>query len=389
MSYSVWRGYDHANARFVQHHVRQNVRMWGTPVHVHRYMGPVEREASGSEFPTWDSWDEKDDATLPDHSRKGGSTEVDIQDLFFLENRDRKYDRDVYEVRGHYRTETPAFELERIGILPSGDTPILTFAHSELVEVLGRPLMPGDVLELPHRRQAQIDPDMPPIDRYYVVEDAYRPGEGYDVHWLPHLWQVRCSPVRDQQEFYDVLAKQWHDADGLPEDVTLLEVVSTAEGQLALTDALREEASRIWPFWYVQHGHLYVFEEWLERTGTPDNFRPVYRLVCAYGDGEPPNGAKPVGKGTQFPTTANDGEYFLRTDYVPPVLFRRESGKWAAIEVDHRRVWTPVTDSLTKMINERGSVVHEGTGKEIDKRQYVTKALLPRRRRLKGVEPDL
>lgn len=388
-AYRFWRGYDSANSRFIQFNLRRLLRMYGTPVVVHRYAGPVERKGEGSDAPSWKDWMERGDATLPDYAVKGGSTEVDIQDLLFLENRDRKYDRTLYEVWGWYRLDTPNFDLRQFGITISDDTPEMAFALTELVDVLGRPLVPGDVLELPHRRMGDFDGGTP-VNRYYVVEDAFRPGGGWDPHWLPHLWACRCSPVRDQQEFFDVLSRNWRDADGLPEDgVSVLEVISTADGQLALTDAVREEGSRIWPFWYVQQGHLYIFPEWQERTGPTSGDRPMYRLLCTFGDGEPPNGARPVGRGTSFPQDANDGDFFLRTDYVRPVLFRRENGRWTVFEIDWRRPWTPSTDALAAHVNERGTVRHDSTGEDIEQRQSPARALMPPRRRRKGVAPDV
>lgn len=382
--YRHWRGYDSANTRFVQFQIRRLLRMSGTPVIVHRYTGPVERQGTGSEPPAWNDWIERGDATLPDASVRGGSTEVDIQDLLFLENRDRKYDRVLYEIWGWYRLDTPNFELRQFGIVPSDDSPEMVFALSELVDALGRPLIPGDVLELRHRRQGDFDGGMP-VNRYYVIQDAYRPGNGWDAHWLPHLWACRCGPVRDQQEFYDILGREMEDADGVPiEGTTVMEVVSTADDTLALTDAIREEGARLWPFWYVQQGHLYVFPEWQESGDSC----AMCRLVCVFGDGEPPNGAVPVGKGTSFPEDAQDGDYFLRTDYRRPVLFQRESGRWKVVEVDWRRPWTPSTDVLAEHVNERGTLVHPSTGDEIPQRQSPARAFMPPRRRRKGVLPD-
>ena len=42
-----------------------------------------------------------------DTSASIGSDELYIQDVLFLENRDRKYDTDVYELRGAYTPADP------------------------------------------------------------------------------------------------------------------------------------------------------------------------------------------------------------------------------------------------------------------------------------------
>ena len=57
----------------------------GTDVLVHKYIGP------GSSTEATD--------TTPNYV---GNSVSNIQDLLFLENRDRKYDTDIYQLRGVY-----------------------------------------------------------------------------------------------------------------------------------------------------------------------------------------------------------------------------------------------------------------------------------------------
>ena len=64
----------------------------GTDLHLHKYLGPYDQGDTN-----------KDGAASPSQPRVTGSdlNETTIQDLLFLENRDRKYSDDVYTV-GEY-----------------------------------------------------------------------------------------------------------------------------------------------------------------------------------------------------------------------------------------------------------------------------------------------
>ena len=70
--------------------------MGGTDLHFHKYLGP------------YDQGDEnKDGAASPTNPQYSGDSlnERTIQDLLFLENRDRKYADDVYVIRGIYNVQ--------------------------------------------------------------------------------------------------------------------------------------------------------------------------------------------------------------------------------------------------------------------------------------------
>jgi hypothetical protein len=54
------------------------------------------------------------DATKPSYANQ---SEQNIQDLLWLENRDRKYDQDVYKMRGLYQRADQDFDLSQFGLL--------------------------------------------------------------------------------------------------------------------------------------------------------------------------------------------------------------------------------------------------------------------------------
>ena len=109
-----------------------------------------------------------------------------IEDLFLLENRDRKYDDDVYQMRGVYNAQDIDFDLSQFGLFLNNDTLFITFHYNFMIDTIGRKLMSGDVLELPNLK------DFNPLDsgiaraipKYYVIQDAAFASEGFSQTWL-------------------------------------------------------------------------------------------------------------------------------------------------------------------------------------------------------------
>jgi hypothetical protein len=75
---------------------------------------------------------------------------VNIQDLLFLENRDRTYDPNIYRLRGHYNVQNLDFDLSQFGLFLNNDIIFITVHYNDMIDIVGRKLMVGDVLELPH-----------------------------------------------------------------------------------------------------------------------------------------------------------------------------------------------------------------------------------------------
>ena len=89
----------------------------------------------------------------------------------------------------------------------------------------------------------------------------------------------------------------------------------------------------------------------IDETNTTDaKYRnPVKDGYHGYlvGDGVPPNGV-PYGFGIRFPENAAEGDYFLRTDYLPNRLFRFDSTRWVKYEDKVRMTMTMTDDRQTQ-----------------------------------------
>jgi hypothetical protein len=67
-----------------------------------------------------------------------------------------------------------------------------------------------------------------------------------------------------------------------------------------------------------------------------------YQNGYLIGDGTAPNGL-PTGAGITFPTQPNLGDYFLRTDYLPNILYRYDGNLWVRIGVNARALPGPAS----------------------------------------------
>ena len=176
-------------------------------------------------------------------------SEKNIQDLFFLENRDRKYDTDIYPMRGIYQVQDTTFDLSQFGMFLQTGTLFMTFHINDMIETLGRKMMNGDVLELQHLMDYYpLDNTLPvALKRFYVVSDCQNAAEGFSQTWWPHLWRVKLNPLTDSQEYKDILdqikvdAPDWDPTNG---NVSLGSVQSTIDSYQNVNNAIIKEAEK-------------------------------------------------------------------------------------------------------------------------------------------------
>jgi len=362
--------------KFFDRNIWEMFQVGGTDVLVHKYAGP------GDPLPGESS------PSLPNYT--GTSTpETHIQDLLFLENRDRKYDPNVYILRGHYNIQDIDFNLSQFGLFLQNDTVFITFHINDTVEKLGRKIMPGDVLELPHLKDYHALNDLKfALKRFYVIQEVNRAAQGFSVTWYPHLYRAKCTPLVDSQEFKQILdgiadtdsdvgvyrpgyTYQIGDVvtgpDGKKYTVTapvtdiappntnyykladsLRDVTSTYKTELGITQAVLEQAELDVPkagydtttYYTVpvdpETGRIAL--QTVDTTTVPasetyDDASMIVAHPVAPGyqqyleEGLPPNGAA-FTSGIYFPANPVPGQYCLRTDYFPKRLFRYDGRNW-------------------------------------------------------------
>ena len=187
---SLYRPQKGNDYKFIDKTIWEMFQVGGTDVLVHKYLGPdTAVQGNTPSTPTYNTDDP-----------------FNIQDLLFLENRDRKYDPDIYLLRGVYNLSDIDFNLSQFGLFLQNDTIFITFHITDTVEKIGRKIIAGDVIELPHLTDEYALNDLQyALKRFYVIEEVSRAAEGFSVTWYPHLYRAKCKPLVDSQEYKQIL----------------------------------------------------------------------------------------------------------------------------------------------------------------------------------------
>ena len=309
---SLWKDGKHSNDyKFIDRRISEMFTIGGTGVLIHKYLGPIEQTGST-------------DATKPEYTYQ---SEMNIQDLLFIENRDRKYDTSVYSMRGIYQVQDNSFDLSQFGLFLQTGTLFMTFHTNDMIDIMGRKIMNGDVLELMHLIDYNpLDETLPvALKRFYVASDCQRASEGFSPTWWSHMWRVKLNPQTDSHEYKDILNNITVGANATP----ISSVLSSIDKYQHINDAIITQAEVEVPKSGYDTSGIYiksnVFPD--EDAVTPQD--KVHGYLT--GDGVGPNGLA-VASGITFPVDPDSGDYYLRLDYVPNRLFRFDGKRWVKIE---------------------------------------------------------
>jgi len=356
---SLWKDGAHTNDySFFDKRMKEMFTIGGTGINVHKYLGIASQGGDDLSQPN---------QTAPDP--------LGIQDFLFLENRDRIYDQDIYNLRGIYSVSDTDFDLSQFGLFLANDTLFITLHENDMVNNLGRKLMSGDVIELPHLTDfSALDESVElSLKRYYVVQEGSRPSEGFSPTWWSHLWRIKCTPLVDAQEYNDILNIIQQDSDGNDTTSTLRDLLSTYNKELEITNKVVAQAEKEVPESGYKTDQFYIVPTDpvtggpLESKGvnsdntaiTADNIdstadarRVTPTNSNAYsgyliGDGLAPNG-EPISMGTSFPTSPQEGDFVLRLDFLPNRLFRYSGNRWIKVEDKVRSGLTPGAGSTLR-----------------------------------------
>jgi len=372
--------------KFFDRNINEMFQVGGTDIFLHKYIGIYDQGEEGT----------KDGDASPSQPHYTGDSLNDrtIQDLLFLENRDRKYDKDVYVIRGIYNVQDTDFNLSQFGMFLQNDTLFLTVHLNDVVERLGRKPMSGDVVEFPHLKDDySLDASIPiALKRFYVIEDVNRSAEGFSPTYWPHLLRLKLKTLVDSQEFRDIIG------DATTEG-SLASYMSTYNKEREINDAIINQAEADAPKSGFNYKQFYVtpidergnirIDGVNDQGQTISSDKTINAVIDSpasshygfyyNGDGIPPNGYV-AGAGTSFPTSnVNKGDYFLRLDFLPNRLFRFDGVRWLKVE-DSVRLTT--TNNNTRNTFKTGFVNNSSTstinGLTVEQRQSLTDALKPK-----------
>ena len=440
---SLYRPEKGNDFRFLDRQIEEQFQVGGVDIFVHRYAGPVD--------PTSQNPDNAPGTTGQTNTL---TPELGIQDVILMENRDRHYDPDIYIMRGIYQMQDLDFNLSQFGIFLNNDNIFMHFHLRNCVETLGRKIMAGDVLELPHLKdEYALDDASVALKRFYVVQDVTRASNGFSQTWYPHLLRVKCVPLVDSQEYAEILNADSGAGDGS----TLRDIISTYNRNIQVNEQIIAQAELDAPLSGYDTHQMYVLptddtgsimiqdtsldshlpdaswdwtdtagatvsltaptdpvlgDKWLDNNNIEDpvlkiwngNFwqgntndaasmyrKPLKDLYVGYltGDGRPPNGA-PYSFGITFPNSPIEGQYHLRTDYMPNRLFRYNGQHWMKFEDNVRMTMTntpsdgnQTTPNSQTRQTQRTSFINNTTtatiaGQIVQERQALSKILKPK-----------
>ena len=293
----------------------------GTDLYIHKYLGPTNQGASI-------------DYTQPEYATL---SPLNIQDLLFLENRDRTYDPNIYRLRGHYNVQNLDFDLSQFGLFLNNDIIFIVVHYNDMIEQFGRKLMVGDVIELPHLLDYNPLKETIPValKRFYQITDSNYASEGFSQTWFPHLWRIKCEPLVDSEEFSQILQEPinqdnylglWDNTRPYPpgyiisfgdknyesitdvpigvsppdptywrlsEEQNLKDILATYNKNIAINNANLEEAQRILPKSGYDQSNLYVvptYGEYETNTQLSDKYNQPAPPINV----EVPNSSAPV-----------------------------------------------------------------------------------------------
>lgn len=277
----LWSDNKTKDYKFVDRIVQQYFNVSGTKVYIHKLVGH--------------------------YDDNGEAVDNKIQDLLFMENRDRKYSAEVYCEYAIYDMSDYDFDLSVFGFM-AVDTLFMDFHLNGHAENIGRKLAAGDVLELVHLRDDMLEGKEGAINSFFVVEDGKRNADGYDARWLPHVWRVRIKKMTGGKEYNDILENH---VDGIEN------LMAQYEHMISIDDAVNKEAEANVP-----------------SNSTSNDYEYNYRYDGAL-EPEPNINIEDLRKVTVFPADAQDGEYVIRTDYEPMQVFKYTDGKWVLVNIQN------------------------------------------------------
>ena len=258
----------------------------------------------------------------------------DIQDSVLLENRDRDYAKQSLQFKVAYQPFDAISDLSKFGFQVA-DIFTFTTVFATMVKALGRPIVVGDVIELPSAMQ--YDHNLRPVRKFLEVTDTSWAADGYTTTWKPITFRFHASQLIPSQEHRDLLGtidtQKYVVDDGSFFDG--IEQIQT--GLLTATEATNAEALQAAP---EKGTNIREQASGTNRFGETATYDGVGLYV---EDGLPPDGLAYT-EGFKLPDvgTSTDGQYF-RLNYDPALKiasrlykFSGVKNRWIFVEQDRR-----------------------------------------------------
>jgi hypothetical protein len=285
-----------------------------------------------------------------------------IQDLFFNENRDRDYAKTALQLKAQYQINSSISDLSKFG-LNILDQYSFVVSFPIMVELLGRPIVTGDIIEV--TTELQYDQNLKPVRKFLEVTDTGWASEGFSPRWKPTLYRFAAQQALPSQETRDIFGTvdthKYLVADSFFDDLGVGSQIDTTP--LTQTEEVNKKARKAVP----ETGDDYTSST--DGTKMPIPIPPVTekgnppaevgngKQGIYIEDGLPPNG-EPYGEGYTLPdaTTVSDGDYFRlyypESTGIPARLYRFSAvkNKWVFLETDRRGEQSSLKPSVRSIL---------------------------------------
>lgn len=284
-----------------------------------------------------------------------------IQDLFFMENRDRDYEKVPVTLKAQYTPNDSISDLSKFG-LSILDQYSFTVSFAQTVQKLGRPIVVGDIIELPP--EMQYDQNMLPVRKFLEVTDTAWSSSGFSPGWKPMVYRFQAQQALPSQETRDIfgtldtqkyLIADSILGDGIGEQLNVGPLTATEEAKKEALDAVPETGSDEQLSTDGQPQPIPLPA--VNVLGQPPAMNKPFKANSYQEDGLPPTG-EPYEEGYALPAVAGatDGDYF-RLYYpedtkIPPRLYRYSAVKnrWIYLETDRRGDYSSYKPSVRKIL---------------------------------------
>ena len=288
-----------------------------------------------------------------------------IQDKVFLENRNRDYAESSIILKGNYDLIDASTELSRFGIEIPAHTFIFNISFNACVSFLGRPIVIGDIIEIPSETQYTVD--LRPVLKWLEVTDVAWSTEGYTPGWRPTLLRVTTAPALAREETQDIFGDLSRDTDTIGlvdvddgnhlmyQDFTAVSHEVENEAKDNLPERGAEVSSTVRQFEKEELDEAGEKLGSTVRNGLLRISQAPNRLYVE--DAMPPNDASYT-EGDTFPSNPSDGDYHRLTYIglakdIPARLYRYSTTKnrWIFLERDRREEYNETKPLLQEFLN--------------------------------------
>lgn len=247
----------------------------------------------------------------------------DVQDSLFMENRDRDYAKASIQLKAQYTPFDAVSDLSKFGF-QIADIYSFTVSFAEMVRTLGRPIVTGDVLEVPS--EMQYDHNLRPVRKFLEVTDTGWAADGYTTGWVPIIYRFQAQQLIPSQEHRDILGTVDTQKYVVDDSNFFTGIEQIQTGLLSATERNEADARAAVP---EKGTNTREQASGTNRFGQPGSYDGVGLYV---EDGLPPDGAA-FTSGFTMPDVAGivDGAYF-RLEYKPELNIGARLYKFSAIK---------------------------------------------------------